>query len=165
MAETKRYTIAPVGVGRPDYSMNVEYSVNPVIRSKQVRWFWTVSAVIPAGVIPGFILTFPKPGGGLSWWATKIPIVLKDISLSTDKNALLDAEFERIDWPTFPIPPILGIVSIKEKIGYDGVEMHFREGHRVVEGYMYVMAAQEGSGLPWLASINVYGTQGPVESV
>ncbi|GAH04933.1 unnamed protein product [marine sediment metagenome] len=86
MVETDRKTFAvvPTGVGRPDYSQNVEKSVEPQIRSWQQEYQHFEEIDVPAG----------------ESITTEIPItaqtvvIVYDFYLSAPRNVLLHMKLE-----------------------------------------------------------------------
>ncbi len=81
----KTVTVPALGVGRKDYSTNVEMSVEPLIRSWQEEYQFYDTFVVPAGSSVTREIDIP----------TQTVVMMYDVYLSTTLNALLHllAEF------------------------------------------------------------------------
>jgi len=114
----KTFTVTPTGVGRPDYSQNVELSVEPEIRSWQEEYQHFEEIAVAAGTSV----------------TTEIPItaqtvvIVYDFFLSVPRNVLLHMDLEFYTaagaWAT-----------IIEDSGYQNVPIHYSRGFPLFRKY------------------------------
>jgi len=115
----KTFAVVPTGVGRPDYSQNVEMSVEPQIRSWQEEYKHFEEIDVPANGVPittGIEIT------------VRTVLIVYNFFLSAPRNVLLhmNLEFLAADgtWGT-----------IIEKSGYQTVPVHYTRGFPLFRRY------------------------------
>lgn len=119
------FTVTPTGVGRPDYSQNVEYSVEPIVRSMQTPYVHedvyallagetrTVDVAIPSGMV----------------------VLLYDFLMSCPANVLLSFQIQTIDAD--------GTVNTAFfKSAYQKVEHHLIKGVPVFQAIRLILTNQ-----------------------
>ena len=108
------FTVVPTGVGRKDYSQNVEESVEPEIRSYQAEYkHFEELLAIAAGAAVTQEITI----------TAQTVVMLYDFYLSTPSNAMLHLEVEFFSatgtWE-----------SMADKTALQTVEIHYTRGSR-----------------------------------
>jgi hypothetical protein len=113
MAERRTFPVTATGVGRKDYSANVEYSVMPLIRSWQSKYVYSELITVPAGAEVTQLITI----------VTGTVIIVYDVAISAPKNALLRLMVDL--WS-----PLFGGVwnMVLVKLGYQKVDISLRDG-------------------------------------
>ena len=120
MVEISRstFTVTTTGVGRPDYSQNVELSVEPEIRSWQEEYQHFEEIAVAAGT---------SVTTGISITADTVVIVY-DFYLSAPRNVLLHMDLEFYTaagtWAT-----------LIEDSGYQNVPVHYARGFPLFRQY------------------------------
>jgi hypothetical protein len=107
----KSWAITPVGVGRVDYSQNVEFSVEPIIRSYQDVYNYDDTWVLAP--LETQVQTINIPGDTV--------VLLYDFLFCCVKNILLTVKVESID-----MAMVVGTVF--DKSGYQRIEHHHTRG-------------------------------------
>lgn len=116
------FTVTPTGVGRRDYSQDVQFSVEPTIRSMQERYVFenvyilyggqtrTIDVAIPAGQV----------------------VLLYDFLLNCPANILLSFQVQTIDADGT-------INTVFFKAAYQKVEKHLKKGVPVFQTIRIIM--------------------------
>jgi hypothetical protein len=151
MTVAKRFTVPAAGVGRVDFSENVEVATSALIRSHLVRTVWYGEGIdMPAVPFPNLewdVLLFFKSDGGTmpvlipgfedyTWDAGKIAEHLENFSLTTDYNSLM-----RVKFAIYKSVADL-FADVPEKVlwdewGYGAVEWAFSNGVPTTLGKIY----------------------------
>jgi len=113
------FTVTPEGVGRPDYSMNIEMSVEPQIRSYQTEYkHFEELLAIAAGASETREIAITE----------QTVIMLYDFFLSTPSNAMLHLEVEFFSktgtWE-----------QMADKTSLQTVEIHYTRGFPLFRKY------------------------------
>ncbi len=114
----KTYSVTPIGVGRPDYSQNVELSVEPQIRSWQQEYQHYEEINVPAGESETSEIEITE----------RTVVLVYDFYLSAPRNVLLHMNLE--------FYTAAGIwASLIESSGYQSVPIHYKKGFRLFRKY------------------------------
>lgn len=116
MIESK--TLAATGVGRKDYSQNIEFAVEPQIRSWQSEYKHYVDLDIPAGSTVVTEIDIVE----------KTVVMLYDVYLSAPINSML-----RLKLDFFSAIGIWGLIMNKTDLGT--VEIHYERGFPLFDKY------------------------------
>lgn len=120
MVEIKRetFTVVPTGVGRPDYSQNVELSVEPEIRSWQEEYKHFEEIEVSAGDSVTTVIEI----------TAQTVVIVYDFFLSAPRNVLLHLNLEFLTaagtWAT-----------LIEDSGYQNVPIHYTRGFPLFRRY------------------------------
>lgn len=106
-------SVVSIGIGRKDYSVNVEYSVQPLIRSWQDKYSY--SNLIPVAAGAEVITVIPIPAADL--------YILYDLNISAEKNVLLRLQVDEWDPVT-----LAWIDAVFVKSGYQRVDLQIPDG-------------------------------------
>lgn len=137
MAEVERtVSLTPVGVGRKDYSANVEYAVEPVIRSYENMYKHYQAYPVPAG--ESFTAEIEIPG--------KTVALLYDFVLTCPRNVLISLDVDAVD-PEGAIGPIF------RKSSYQTVIHHIAKGFPVFRAIRATMTNHSSFDLNLALSI------------
>lgn len=114
VAKTKQeiFTVVPTGVGRKDYSEQVEYSVEPVVRSYQNAYTHDEVYTVPAGTTRTIDVAIPS----------NTVVLLYDFFASIFSNRLIGFEVRAVDVAGGLANPIFS------KAEYQCVEHHHSRG-------------------------------------
>ncbi len=116
------FTVTPEGVGRPDYSINVEYSVEPTIRSYQ-RPYYDVQEI--EDWLPGEARTINIR------IPTKSVVIATDFCVSVPANILIQLEVYAVQ------EALVGLVVNKR--GYGNVSQSLVKGFPFFETIRFVV--------------------------
>jgi len=120
MSVVRSFPVPALGVGRVDYSENVEVGVEPLIRSWESEYRHREDIAVA--------------GGGSTQVEIAIVadtvVILYDFFLSTPRNVLLHMTLE---WYDAGPPPTWAIFA--EKSGYQNVELHLERGVPLFDRY------------------------------
>jgi len=141
------FTVPAKGIGRKDYSRNVDFAVQPTLRGHQGRqnWYaeWTLPTV-PFGYIYVAYLRFFDAEGNLVYPAPDIPYHLYRMVVTTERNALILVALYRFaswaDMMVFNYDKWYG-----DLFGYGEAELRFTNGIKTEEGKLYAVAFSEYS--------------------
>ena len=131
MGSVKRFSVSALGVGRKDYSVNVEASVEAMIRSHQLRVTWNLIAEdVPTLAFPEcywLSLFFMNYAGGLVLVApSDVRYAIYGLSVSGRLNALticgLDQFESIIPGPVFDMP-VGHIKTVARAFGFSKAEL------------------------------------------
>ena len=167
--ETLRVTTR--GVGRKDYSENVEVATAPFIRrgtpSWQQRFFYSVRYTALDG------LTFPDVyevllsflvDNALQFTAPSRPYLFYLVSISSDRNALVGMALNRYaslaDYQAGNITEHAG-----QAYGYGKASLQYKKGIPTVEGNVYTVYIGDWLGTPFNLNLVIHGLIGGVEEV
>jgi hypothetical protein len=120
VAKTKleSFNVAVAGVGRKDYSQDVQYSVEPIIRSYQLPYVLDEVYTVGAGQTRTIDVSIPSQQVGNRHYSV---VLLYDFLASCLANALIGFQVQAVDAD--------GTVgSIFNKSGYQKVEHHHSRG-------------------------------------
>ena len=108
---TETFAVTPTGVGRKDYSQDVQFSVEPTIRSYQLPYTFQEAYILNAGQTRTIDINVP----------TGQVVMLYDMLMCCPANVLLSFEVQTIDMD--------GTVnSVFHKSGYQKVDHHLPRG-------------------------------------
>jgi len=119
VAERRTFAVVPTGVGRKDYSENIEYATEPLIRSWQSRYSHSEVVSVPAGgsVVRTLVLTIEHV------------VMLHDLGISANRNVLIGLYVEAYN-------PDTGIwAPIASEMGYQKVIMQISAGFPIFDRY------------------------------
>lgn len=166
----KRETLAVTasGVGRPDYSENIEYSIEQQIRSLQERFFYSVRYTGLAGVIYPNVYEAPLSflvNGALQFAApTQKPWVFYLVQSSSGRNALVVIALNRYNNYTEYLNG-----NIAERLGttfgYGIATLAFTKGIPTVPGSVYSVQYAEFCGLQFNMDVTIHGLIGGPEEI
>lgn len=118
MSVIRTKTLIPLGVGRKDYSQNIEYAVEPQIRSWQSEYKHFEDIDIPAGGTVTNEIDIIE----------KTVVMIYDIYLSAPSNSMLRL---RVEFYT-----AIGTWELMtEKVGLQTVEIHYARGFPLFDKY------------------------------
>lgn len=146
MSEYQRrtFTVTPIGVGRPDYSQNVELAVEREIRSHLYRYNWTIESTLATLVYPQahtILLQFLDGAGNLlNYVPSDIKYLIYDIYVSGDYNALTLAGLYIFSYPAYAL-----LETVAEVFGYGKASIELARGHPCVPGRAYTVALNQWS--------------------
>jgi hypothetical protein len=112
MATRETFPVETTGVGRKDYSQQVEYSVEPIVRSYQNAYLLDEIYLVPAGSVRTIDVNIPS----------ETVVLLYDFIASISRNCLLGFEVQAIDVAGGLANPIFS------KADYQKVEHHHSRG-------------------------------------
>ena len=119
---TETFTVTPTGVGRRDYSQDVQFSVEPTIRSYQLPYTFQEAYILNAGQTRTIDINVP---------AGQV-VMLYDMLMCCPANVLLSFEVQTIDTD--------GVVnSVFHKAGYQKVDHHLPRGVPVFSAIRLIM--------------------------
>lgn len=161
------FTVGTTGVGRKDYSRDVQYSTEPIIRSRQLRFFYALRGINqPSLTFPWtdeWLLRFPV-NGVLQDTAPATPFILQQISGAADRNALVVLALLRYaslqDYLNYNIAAYYGI-----SYGYGKTELTFTKGIPTIEGHVYTVYVAEWSGELFNFNLAINGLVGALEQL
>ncbi len=166
MGSVKRFAVSALGVGRKDYSVNVEASVEAMIRSHQLRVTWNLIAEdVPTLAFPEcywLSLFFMNYAGGLVLVApSDVRYAIYGLSVSGRLNALticgLDQFESIIPGPVFDMP-VGHIKTVARAFGFSKAELQFSRGHPSVAGRAYALPVCVWSDQPTFSvSVHIDG--------
>jgi hypothetical protein len=105
MALTKTFAVAPLGVGRKDYSLSVEYATESLVRSHQTKQCWSAQYDVGTAPYPpsdfGVLFFDSLPGEkgdgdfvpGYTIYATKRTNYFSEVDFTTDADSLWMVKF------------------------------------------------------------------------
>jgi hypothetical protein len=142
----RTFTVPTTGVGRKDYSLQTEFSVQPYIRSHQMPILYYLSMTLPSlpyGNAWVTIFPFRQEKGGLGFEVSVYPYFFYNLTLSTNRNTLLYAGLGR--WDSYArltagLPPD---ETVCEKFDYGTVSINFIKGVRLKKGSAYGFMVNE----------------------
>ncbi len=150
MSTRRTFTVVPTGVGRSDWSQNVEQTVEPQVRSHMYRYNWTVEATYESVDYPGewafpnariVLLQFEdRDENLLDYVPSDIKYQMYDAIVSGDYNALtLGAIYK------YTYPGLVYLETILEVFGYGKVPIGLAKGHIFEAGRAYFISLQQWS--------------------
>lgn len=147
MSIRSAYPVTTTGVGRKDYSINVQTAVEPIMRSHQFRqnsvlpsfYVWPVlpfPAVLTAWYSWGAIIYFMDLQGNIIDYApADHAVVLHDISVTgTDQTALTVCGLQKYSYPDWTF-----IANVALTFGIGKAEIHLTKGHVCEAGIGYIV--------------------------
>lgn len=156
--EIKRFPVKAKGVGREDYSMATEFSVQSAILSYQQRYFWSLSGLVPAGPL-GLQLSFLDSEDILRPYGTDVPTLIYDIIVSTSRHSLLYIDIRSYNLALGDMRPIA------ENEGYGRAHIIFKNGLKVEENRIYVILVWDLGGAIMYMNAIAYGVRGQKETI
>ena len=144
MSQMRNFKVVPTGVGRKDWSQNVELSVEPEIRSHMYRYNWAVEATLGTYAYPNthvVLLQFQDRAGNLlNYVPSDIKYLMYDAVVSGDYKALtLGALYK------YSYPDLTYLETILEIFGYGYVPISLARGHVFEAGRMYMISLNQWS--------------------
>lgn len=158
MSERIRFPVSAVGIGRQDYSQNLEYSVEPVIRShlQRINW-WFTAAGWPTVPFPfvylGDLVFEDRAGVVTNICPSDVEYYIYDVWNQGLYNALTPCLLYKYTLVPFALVEVIGLVY-----GYQKASLHFTSGVKCEPGFTYVVCLAQYSELPtFTASMIVHG--------
>ena len=150
MSTRRTFSVVPTGVGRKDWSQNVEQTVEPQVRSHMYRYNWTTETTYEASDYPGewgfpnariVLLQFQDLAGNvLNYVPSDVKYLMYDAIVSGDYNALtLGAIYK------YTYPGLVYLETILEVFGYGNVPIGLAKGHVFEAGRVYLISLQQWS--------------------
>ena len=143
----RTFTVEPEGVGRRDYSQDLQYSTIKYERSYQIpNIYWLTVPNIPSLPPPAvwtLVYTFLLPDGTLAGNAPEHKTWFFNIRTATDRNALLFASFARWTNITELLAALPPVEIFRTRWGYGIIDMDFTKGVRTIEGCAYALLFNE----------------------
>lgn len=168
LLKRRSFSATPTGVGRKDYSQNVEYSVEREIRSLQERFFYSyrfdaLSAVTFPDVYESQ-LQFLIDGVLYDEAPTIEPWMFYLINVTSDRNALCVVTFNRYaskaDYDTGTIAENLGTA-----FGYQEAKLELTKGIVTQAGSVYSIQYADFCATNFNMDVVIHGLIGGVESL
>lgn len=139
--------VAPLGLGRKDYSLNAEFSTESLIRSHLERSIWTdelTRFTLPYPLAYFTILTFSDAEGNILLYVPDdIKYIIYDLAVVGDYNSLVAAGIQRRSWPGLVLVDTVGLV-----FGYGRAEIQLKKGHVCEPGLVYTVVLNQWSEKP-----------------
>jgi hypothetical protein len=140
MKERSLGSVVSLGVGRKDYSLLVERSVSPIMRSHQTRSIWTAYATMDTVAYPNAY------GATLGFWVgdtlvdyvlaqedgKPVRYVLHDIEVSGNRDAATVAGLYKFSYPDYSF-----VEAICQVFGQRSASVHLAKGHVMEPGRVY----------------------------
>jgi hypothetical protein len=133
------FTVSPTGVGRKDWSQDVQVQVEPLVRGHQQRDSWSARYLLP---YPGEwygVLTFIDENNDDILYVPDTPkYVLYDFSVEASQNILVScglAKIEKIETLTDPVNIIEWLFRV---YGYGKQSVNISRGYVCEPGYTYL---------------------------
>ncbi len=146
----KTFSVTPLGVGLPDYSINVEYGTSDLIRSDQGRVMYS-AAYTGVPTLPFFNIYGVALAGLVP--ASALPFHFYEIQFATLINALVYGGFARYDESGVVLEQIMA-----QKFGYGVVKLKFTKGIPTIEGkYYYILFAVFSGNPTFDLNVNLAG--------
>lgn len=165
MSLTKRFSanVVATGVGRKDYSQNVEYSVEKEIRSLQERFFYSYQfANLNALVLPNVyesLLQFLVDSSLQFDAPSAMPWMFYLVEATTDTNNLIVMTFNRyLNYQDY----LLGTVAerLGTSFGFLEAKIELTKGIPTVAGSLYSVQYGVFSGAPFNMDLVIHGLIG-----
>lgn len=168
MSKRVSTVVSPTGIGRKDYSQNIEFSVEKAIRSLQQRFFYSYNyAGLPALVFPNVYETRLQflVDGVLQFTApSTMPWMLYLVEVTTNTNSLCVVTLNRYStlqaYLDGNITEHLGTV-----FGFVEAKMDFTKGIPTVGGSIYSLQIGEFSGFDFDMDVVIHGLIGGQEEL
>jgi len=159
--------LTPTGVGRKDYSEDIQYSVEQQIRSLQQRFFYSVKYINLTGLVYPNVYEAPLSflvDSILQNTAPKKPYLFYLVEVSSERNALVVVAFNRYasyaDYLAGIVAEHLGTV-----FGYGVAKLSLTKGLPTLEGSVYTVQFAELCGLNFNMDVTLHGLIGGPEEV
>lgn len=168
LSRKQSMTITPTGVGRKDWTQQVEVSVEQQLRSLQQRFFYSVHYTGLAGVVfPNVYespLSFLVNGVLQNTAPTTRPWMFYLCEVSTDKNCLCVIAFNRYnsysDYLAGNVAEHLGTAY-----GYGSAKLIFTKGIPTTPGSVYTIQYAELCGVVFNMDVTIHGLIGGPEQL
>jgi hypothetical protein len=149
MKERSLGSVVPLGVGRKDYSLQVEKSVVPLLRSHQTRDSWTLYGTLDTVAYPDAYMCV------LSFWVDSTQVyyvpaqedgkpirhIVHDIEVSGNRDAVTVAGLYKYSYPD-----LVFIETICQVFGQRSVSIHLSKGCVLEPGWVYCVPLAQYSG-------------------
>jgi len=148
----RSFTVTPDGIGRPDFSQNIELAVESEIRSHQYRYNWTVEATLFTYDFPDtyfVLLQFQDEAGNvINYVPSDVKYLIQDLFMSGDYNALTIAALEKYSYPLVLTDPNAAYLeTIAMVFGYGSAKIVLTKGHVCEPGRAYLVSLNQWSEL------------------
>lgn len=155
------FPVTPEGVGKKDYSMTIERSVEPVVLSHQVGYteygHFTAIPYIPFPWVWTFALTFVQADGSVDIYAYHSAIIT-GISCKLKRNTLtISALYEYATLADFMAGVPLNRYGTT--YGYGHAVVNFGRGVKTTRGRIYAILGTDWGGGDFDLDINAYGVE------
>jgi len=161
------FTVDVRGVGRKDYSQNVEVFTEPFIRSRQLRFFYSLRYTALGALAYPNVYEAPLAflvNGQLQNTAPKTPYLFSLLTIVANRNALVALQFNRYDseqdYLNMNIAEVLGVVY-----GYTKTQLQFTKPIPTREGSVYSVYIAEWSNLNFNLELAIHGLIGALETL
>lgn len=146
------FSVTTVGVGRKDFSQNVELAVESEVRSHQYRYNWTVEATLDTYDYDDthfVLLVFQdRAGNVLEYVPSDVKYLIHDLFMSGDYNALTIAALEKYSYPlVLTDPEAAYLETIAMVFGYGSAKIVLTKGHVCEPGIAYMITLNQWSEL------------------
>ena len=148
MSRRRTFSVVPTGVGRKDWSQNVEQTVEPQIRSHMYRYNWAIETTYEASDFPGewdfphsriVLLRFEDRAGNL---LNYVPYDMKYLMY----NAVVSGDFNSLTLGAlYSTRGLVELETIFEIFGYGKVPIALARGHVFEAGRSYWISLQQWS--------------------
>jgi len=140
----ERFTVAPTGVGRSDYSQDIQAAVEPLTRSHQQRVSWSARYLLPPYLFgEGYWaapLTFEDEEGTSQLYVPEAPkYCLYDFSTQVSQNALMENGLAKIEKIEAITDPTVIVENIFKVYGYGKSSIRLTKGYICEPGYSYIV--------------------------
>jgi len=161
------FVVETKGVGRKDYSENVEVTTEPFIRSRQLRFFYSIRYIALAALAYPDVYEAPLAflvNGQLQNQAPKTPYLFSLLTAVGNRNALVALQFNRYnseqDYLNMNIAEVLGVAY-----GYMKTQLQFTKPIPTREGSVYSVYIAEWSNLNFNLELAIHGLIGALETL
>lgn len=146
----RAFTVVPTGVGRSDWSQNVELAVQAEVRSHQYRYNWAVEAELDTYAFPDthfVLLEFQDEAGNiLNYVPSDVKYLIYDLFMSGNYGALTIAALEKYSYPLVLTDPNAAYLeTIAMIFGYGSAKIKITEGHLAEPGRAYMVTLNQWS--------------------
>lgn len=144
MSTRRSFTVVPTGVGRSDWSQNVELAVESQVRSHMYRYNWTVESTLDTYDYPNahiVLLHFQDRAGNLlNYVPSDMKYLMYDAVVSGNYNALTLGALYKYSYPS-----LVYLETILEVFGYGNVPIALERGHVFEVGRAYFISLNQWS--------------------
>jgi len=142
------FPVTPTGVGRRDYSQNVEQAVEPIIRSHLTRIIWTNRYLLPTlewGVdFYAAPLAFEDLEGNVTDYVPQDPkYTIYSVQLTGSSDTLTECRLIKYT------RNLVLVEDICRSFEYGGAKANFEKGYVCEPGYMYFVVVNQWTDKPF----------------
>jgi hypothetical protein len=161
------FVVETKGIGRRDYSENIEVATEPFIRSRQLRFFYSIRYTALAALTYPNVYEAPLVflvNGQLQDAAPSTPYLFSFLTAAANRNALVALQFNRYesyqDYLNGNIAEVLGC-----SYGYEKTDLRFTKPIPTREGSVYSVYIAEFSNLAFNLELAIHGLIGALETL